>query len=170
MKIPLLNSLIKSYVAIVRGTPLFIQLLIIYFALPEVTKTDISPFMAGLLALGLNSTAYIAEIIRGGINALSAGQWETSYSLGYSSSQTLFYIILPQTFRNVLPSLTNEFTSLIKESSILMILGVHELTKISKNIVSRELKPFEIYMITALIYLLMITLVSIISVKFEGKK
>lgn len=168
MKIPILNQLIKVYIAIFRGTPLFIQLLIIYFALPEVTGLDITPFMAGVIALGLNSTAYIAEIIRGGVNALPIGQWEASYCLGYSTIQTLLYIILPQTFRNIFPSMTNEFVSLIKESSILMILGVHELTKVSKDIVSRELRPFEIYLLTALIYFSMTTFVSFLSAKIEG--
>lgn len=169
VNVPIINYIIKGYVAVIRGTPLFIQLLIIYFAMPEVTGMDISPFTAGVFALGLNSAAYISEIIRGGINSLPGGQWESSYCLGYSTPQTLLYIILPQTFRNVFPAMTNEFISLVKESSILMILGVQELTKMSKNIVARDLNPFEIYLLTALIYFLMTTTISMISSKIERK-
>lgn len=168
LRICLLNRLIATYVTIIRGTPLFVQLLIIYFALPETLGIDLSPFSAGVLSLGINSTAYLAETMRGGINSIPSGQWEACKTLGYSTFQTLRFIILPQAIRNVLPALTNEFVSLIKESSILMILGVPELTKVSKDIVARELKPMEIYSMTALLYFAMTSIVSKISQKWEG--
>lgn len=168
--VPYLRTILKGYVSVVRGTPLFIQLLIIYFSLPELIGLDLSPLSAGILALGLNSMAYISEIIRGGVNVIPSGQWEACHSLGYSTYQTFRFTILPQTFRNVFPSLTNEFVSLVKESSILMILGVQELTKVSKDIVSRELNPFEVYVLTATMYFLITSSISILSKKFEGGK
>src|SRR6202000_1452775 len=99
------------------GTPIFVQVLICYYALPEVLGISLSPFVAGVLALGINSTAYISEIVRGGINAIPEGQWQAAYVLGLSRSKTLQGIVLPQMFRIILPSLTNELTSLIKETS-----------------------------------------------------
>jgi ABC-type amino acid transport system permease subunit len=129
--------------------------LIVYYALPELIGISFSPFIAGILALGLNSTAYISEIVRGGINAIPEGQWEAAYVVGLNPWQTLRGIILPQMIRMTLPSLTNELTALIKETSILMMIGVAELTKISKDIVSRELDPMTIYLTAAVLYLAM---------------
>ncbi len=159
---------IALFVSVIRGTPLFVQLLIVYFALPAVFGFDISAKTAGILTLGLNSTAYVAEIIRGGVNAIPAGQWEAAKTLGYSPFQMLKAIILPQALRKTLPSLNNQFVSLIKESSLLMILGVQELTKVSKEIVARELNPMEIYLMAALVYFALTTAVSTISKKLEG--
>ncbi|KZN27747.1 amino acid ABC transporter permease [Chlamydia pecorum] len=160
----------NSYVAVIRGTPLFIQILIIYFGLPSVIYLDPSPLMSGIMALTINSAAYLAENIRGGINAISVGQWESAKVLGYRPYQTFLYILYPQVFRNVLPSLMNEFIALIKESSILMVVGIPELTKVSKDIVSRELNPMEMYSICAALYLMMTTVFSYIARVFEEKK
>ena len=150
----------NGYVWLIRGTPLFIQLLIIYYALPEIIGIPLSPFIAGVIALGMNSTAYISEIVRGGINAIPEGQWEAAYAIGLTPWKTLHGIILPQMLRITLPSLTNELTALIKETSILMVIGVAELTKISKDIVTRELDPMTIYLVAAGLYLLMTSAVS----------
>ncbi|WP_139414583.1 amino acid ABC transporter permease [Chlamydia abortus] len=157
------------YVTVIRGTPLFIQILIFYFGLPSIIRLDPTPLMAGLIALSINSSAYLAENIRGGINALSVGQWESAKVLGYKKSQIFFYIIYPQVFKNILPSLTNEFVALIKESSILMVVGVPELTKVSKDIVSRELNPMEMYSICAALYLLMTSLFSYVARLLEKR-
>lgn len=143
------------YVTVIRGTPLFIQILIIYFGVPSIIPVDIGPLTSGLIALSLNSAAYLAENIRGGLNALPIGQWETALVLGYKRYQAFFYILCPQVFRNILPSITNEFISLIKESSILMVVGVPELTKITKDIVSRDLNPMKMYSVCAVLYLIM---------------
>lgn len=162
-----LNQCVRTYVVFIRGTPVFIQLLIVYFALPELIGLDISPVCAGILTLGMNSTAYVSEIMRGGINSIALGQWEACHALGYSQMQTLRFVILPQTIKNMLPALANESISLIKESSILMVLGVAELTKVSKDIVARELRPMEIYLLTALLYLIMTTLLAQVVKKWE---
>jgi polar amino acid transport system permease protein len=164
-----LSPFLRCYVAIFRGTPLFVQLLIVYFALPEVLGLQLSPIAAGIITLGLNSTAYLGEVIRSGINAIDRGQWDASYILGYSTWQSLRYIILPQSLRAVLPAITNEFASLIKESSILMVIGVPELTKLSKDIVAHNLKPMEIYALAALFYLMMTYVVALLTKRLEGK-
>lgn len=168
IKVFLVSRLCAGYIGVIRGTPLFVQILIVYFGLPSMIGIDLSPFSAGVIALGANSCAYIAETIRSGINALPKGQWEAAHVLGYTRPQTLRFIILPQAIRNILPSLTNEFISLIKESSVLMILGVPELTKVSKDIVARELKPMEIYLIAAAMYFVMTSVLSWVSKKLEG--
>ncbi len=163
------GPLISAYVTVMRGTPLFVQILILYFGLPAVSGLNFSPFLAGVIALGLNSTAYIAEIVRAGVNSIPVGQWEASQILGYSSFQTLSFIILPQALRTILPPLTNELVVLVKESSILMVVGVPELTKVSKDIVSREMNPMEIYLIAALFYLAITSLLSTVLKRVEGK-
>jgi polar amino acid transport system permease protein len=160
---PISDIILRSFVWVIRGTPLFIQALIAYYALPEVLGISLSPFTAGVIALGINSTAYISEIVRAGINAIPEGQWEAAYVLGLKPSKTLQGIILPQMTRNILPSLTNELTALIKETSVLMVIGVAELTKVSKDIVSRELDPMTIYLAAAAIYLVMTSGVSLIA-------
>lgn len=157
------SFLLNGFVWLIRGTPLFIQILIIYYALPEVLGISLSPFTAGVISLGVYSTAYISEIIRGGINAIPEGQWEASYVLGLGFWKTLQGIVLPQMFRITLPSLTNELTALIKETSILMVIGVAELTKVSKDIVARELDPMTIYLAAAAFYLAMTSSISVLT-------
>lgn len=150
-----IKYLCTFYVTIFRGTPLFIQILIVYFGIPSILPINIGPLTSGIIALSLNSAAYLAENFRGGLNALPIGQWETALVLGYKRYQAFFYILCPQVFRNILPSITNEFISLIKESSILMVVGVPELTKITKDIVARDLNPMKMYSICAMLYLMM---------------
>jgi len=150
----------QGYVWVIRGTPLFVQVFIVYYALPEFIGISLSPFGAGICALGMNSAAYISEIVRGGIDAIPDEQWEAAYVLGLNPWKTLKGIILPQMFCITLPSLTNELTALIKETSILMVIGVAELTKVSIDIVARELDPMTIYLASAVIYLLMTSGVS----------
>jgi arginine/lysine/histidine transport system permease protein len=153
--------ILNGFVWMIRGTPLFVQVLIVYYALPELIGISLSPFIAGVIALAINSMAYISEIVRGGINAIPEGQWEAAYVIGLSPWQTLQGIILPQMLRISVPSLTNELTALIKETSILMVIGVAELTKVSKDIVARELDPMTIYLAAAALYLVMTSCVSL---------
>lgn len=158
-----LSFILSSFIWVIRGTPLFVQVLIVYYALPEVLQISLSPFSAGVIALGVNSTAYISEIVRGGVNAIPEGQWEAAYVLGLNPLKTLQGIILPQVLRITLPSLTNELTALIKETSILMMIGVAELTKVSKDIVARELDPMTIYLLAAAVYLAMTSAVALLT-------
>lgn len=165
---PALKPLLNAFVWIVRGTPLFVQVLIAYYALPELISISLSPFFAGSLALGVNSTAYISEIVRGGINAIGEGQWEAAHVIGLSPLQTLKGIILPQMIRISLPSLINEMTALIKETSLLMVIGVTELTKVSQGIVARELDPLTIYLTAAVLYLAMTSTVTLMAKRGEA--
>ncbi len=164
-----LGKLIDAYVLVVRGTPLFVQLLIVYFALPEVIGVNLTPFAAGVVALGFNSTAYLSETVRAGINAVPEGQWEVSYALGYSRLETLRSIIFPQMLRIIFPGLTNELTSLIKETSILAVIGVAELTKLGKDVVARELDPMTIYLVVALLYFVLTSAVSLVTKTCEKR-
>lgn len=164
---PFVKPVLNGFVWVMRGTPLFIQVLIIYYAVPELIGVSFSPFTAGVIALGLNSTAYISEIIKGGINAIGEGQWDAAFVLGLSRWKTLQGIILPQMFHISLPAITNELTSLIKETGILMVIGVAELTKVSRDIVVRELDPIGVYLSAAALYLIMTSLVSFFTHKIQ---
>jgi His/Glu/Gln/Arg/opine family amino acid ABC transporter permease subunit len=168
-KIAFCKPLLSSFVWAVRGTPLFVQVLVIYYGLPEILGISFPPFIAGMIALGINSTAYISEIVRGGIDSIPDGQWEASYVLGLDRKTTILKVILPQMLRITLPSLTNELTALIKETSILMVIGVAELTKMSKDIVVRELDPMKTYLIAAFFYLIMTSSLSFFAYKQQKK-
>lgn len=170
LRSPLLGSLMSAYVGLIRGTPLFVQVLIVYFGLPTLLDWNLSPLQAGVIALGLNSAAYLSEIVRGGINALPKGQWEACYTLGYSKIQAIRFVILPQAAWNIAPAIVNEMISLVKESSILLVVGVPELTKVSKDIVSHQLKPMEIYLLCAGIYLIMTSLLHVAGSWVERRK
>ncbi len=163
------GSVINGFVWMIRGTPLFVQILIAYYALPEILGFSLTPFTAGVITLGVNSTAYISVITRAGIDAINDGQWDAAYAVGLTPWLTLKGIILPQMLKITLPGMTNELTSLIKETSILMVIGVAELTKVSKDIVARELDPMSIYLATALIYLCLTSGISLLAHTLEKR-
>ena len=126
-KIKHISILATEYVEFVRGTPLLVQIYIIYIGLPNLTGLDMSDMAVGIVALSLNSAAYVSEIIRAGIEAVDKGQMEASRSLGMTQGQAMIDIIIPQAFKNILPALGNEFISVIKESSMVSVIGVAEL-------------------------------------------
>ena len=126
-KIKPISILATAYVEFVRGTPLLVQICIIYIGLPNLTGLDMSDMAVGIVALSLNSAAYVSEIIRAGIEAVDKGQMEASRSLGMTQGQAMIDIIIPQAFKNILPALGNEFISVIKESSMVSVIGVAEL-------------------------------------------
>lgn len=143
------NKICDVYLAVFRGTPVYVQLLIMYFvvfASLEVTWTSIITF-------GINSGAYVAEIIRAGLESVDDGQLEAGSSLGLNKLQVLWYIVLPQGFRCALPPLCNEFIALIKETAIVGTIGVVDMTKVAAQIVARTYEPFVPYIFTALMYL-----------------
>jgi His/Glu/Gln/Arg/opine family amino acid ABC transporter permease subunit len=147
------------YLDFVRGTPLLLQLFAIFY-LPPLLGIDLSPFVSGVVALGLNGGAYTAEILRGGIQALPRGQTESGRALGMSALQCARRIVLPQVVANVLPALANETAALIKASSLVSALALVELTRVGYQVVSRILRPTEVYVTVAAIYLLINALVS----------
>jgi His/Glu/Gln/Arg/opine family amino acid ABC transporter permease subunit len=149
----LLRALAFLYLDAVRGTPLLIQIFAIFY-LPPLVGLDLSPFLSGVLALGLNGGAYTAEILRGGIRALPPGQVESARSLGMSGLQALRRIVLPQVLVAVLPALTNEAVALVKASSLVSVLALVELTRVGHQLVGRLLHPTEIYVAVGALYLL----------------
>ena len=122
----ILNIIASTYIEIIRGTPLLVQLYIIFYGLPYV-GLELPDVVAGIFALSINSSAYVAEIIRGGINAIDKGQMEAARSLGMSYNRAMISIIIPQAVKNIIPVLGNEFIVVIKESSIVSVIGIHEL-------------------------------------------
>jgi len=165
---PVLARCIQVYVFVLQGTPLYVQLLLMCYALPALWQGSINPLTAGIITIGLNSVAYIAQIVRGGVNGVPAGQWEAAYVLGYSRAAALWYIVLPQMMRTVLPALVNETISLVKETSIMGAVGIVELTKVARDSVSRTLQV-EWYLAAALIYLAITGLLSLIANALEKR-
>ena len=153
-KLRLLNFLCNFYLTVIRGTPVVVQLLIIYFVVFGSVKIDKS--LVAVLAFGINSGAYVAEIFRSGIMSIDAGQFEAGRSLGFNYSQTMWYIIMPQAFKNVLPALCNEFIALLKETSVAGYIALQDLTKGGDIIRSRTYDAFMPLIAVALIYLLLV--------------
>ena len=154
----ILSLISKTYVNIIRGTPSTLQLMIIYYVIFK--QTSISIVLVGVLAFGINSGAYVAEIIRAGISSINKGQWEAGYALGLSYKQVISRIILPQAVKNILPALGNEFITLVKETSIGAYIGIVELTKASDIIASRTYDYFFPLVLIAIIYLIITFLLS----------
>ncbi|NMB24214.1 MAG: amino acid ABC transporter permease, partial [Firmicutes bacterium] len=143
-----------AYVDFFRGTPLLVQIFVVYMGLPQL-GLRLSNWAAALTALGLNSGAYVAEIVRAGIQSIDKGQMEAARSLGMTSSQTMQYVVLPQAFRRIIPPLGNEFIALLKDSSLVAVISLEELLRKGQINVTRFYRPFEIYIQIAIIYLIM---------------
>lgn len=153
-KLKILNAVSKLYLTVIRGTPVVVQLLIIYFVI--FGSSDISKVIVAVMAFGLNSGAYVAEIFRSGIMSIDSGQFEAGRSLGFNYVQTMRYIIMPQAFKNVLPALGNEFIVLLKETSVSGYIALQDLTKGGDIIRSRTYDAFMPLIAVALIYLVMV--------------
>jgi arginine/lysine/histidine/glutamine transport system substrate-binding/permease protein len=157
--------LMRFYVDFVRGTPLLVQIFMVYFGLPALANNlgwalSFERWAAGILALGLNVAAYIAEIVRAGIQSIQKGQWEAAESLGLGGFQVMCYVIFPQAFRRMLPALGNEFITLLKDTSLVAIIGYEELFRKGQLIVANNYRAFEIYTAVAIGYLIMTVLAS----------
>ncbi len=150
-KLKIANKIGNLYITIIRGTPVLLQLMIIYYVIFKSVDTNI--ILIGILAFGLNSGAYVSQIIKSGLISISAGQREAGKSLGLSYGQITRYIIMPQAIRNIKPALGNEFITLLKETSVAGYIGIVELTKASDIIASRTYDYFFPLIITSLIYL-----------------
>ena len=153
-KMKVLNFVCSVYLTVIRGTPVVVQLLIIYFVI--FGTVDISKILVAIMAFGINSGAYVAEIFRSGIMSIDNGQFEAGRSLGFNYSQTMRYIIMPQAFNNVLPALGNEFIVLLKETSVSGYIALQDLTKGGDIIRSRTYDAFMPLLAVALIYLVMV--------------
>lgn len=158
--VKIIKLLASIYVDFIRGTPLLVQIFLIYFALPMLTGQRIDPFIAAITACSLNSGAYIAEIFRAGIQSIDRGQMEAGRSLGMSWTQTMRYVIVPQAFKRVIPPLGNEFIAMLKDSSLVSVIGFEELTRRGQLIIASTYSSFEIWLAVAFIYLIMTLAIS----------
>lgn len=153
------NKIIKAlatvYIELVRGTPLITQLFIVYFGSYVLFGIDMNPFIAGIIAVSLNSGAYVAEIIRSGIQSIDKGQMEAGRSLGMPQSMTMKEIIIPQAVKNILPALCNEFITVIKETSIVSVIGVTDIMYNVNIVRGISFRPLEPLLIAAVIYFLL---------------
>lgn len=149
-----LRLLVRVYVSFARGTPLFIQILVLFFVLPAI-GLDIPKFHAGVIALSLNSGAYVSEMIRGGLTAVPRGQIEAARALAMPRPLIWWHIVLPQVFALILPPLTVEFIALVKASALLSVIGVVELTRTAQQIVAATFQPVGIWIATGILYFVM---------------
>ncbi len=157
-KLKVLNAICQVYLTVIRGTPVVVQLMIIYFGVFGSARVDKIPI--AILAFGINSGAYVAEIFRSGIMSIDPGQMEAGRSLGFNYVQTMWYIIMPQAFKTVLPTLCNEFISLLKETSVAGYIAIQDLTKGGDIIRSRSYSAFMPLLAVALIYLAIVMVFS----------
>ena len=164
----LLRWVVAAYVDFIRGTPLLIQIFLVFFALP-VIGIRLDEFWAGVLALSLNTAAFVAEVVRGGVGAIEKGQTEAARSIGMKNGQILVYILLPQAYRQMVPPLTNEMISLVKNSSLLSVISVYELTRAGQAIISIHFVPFEIYTLLAVYYYVLLKALSWLSREVERR-
>ncbi|MBQ4276023.1 MAG: amino acid ABC transporter permease [Lachnospiraceae bacterium] len=166
-KLKICNFLANIYVTVIRGTPVLVQLLIIYFVIFGSVRVD--KVLVAVLAFGINSGAYVSEIVRSGIMSIDPGQMEAGRSLGFNYVQTMWYVILPQAFKNVLPALGNEFIVLLKETSVAGYIALEDLTKGGDIIRSQTYDPFMPLITVALVYLAMVMFLSFLLKKLERR-
>jgi His/Glu/Gln/Arg/opine family amino acid ABC transporter permease subunit len=162
----LLRGLVRVYVEFVRGTPLLIQIFLVFFALP-VVGIRLNEFWAGVAALALNAGAYIAEVVRGAVGSIEKGQSEAAMSIGMTRRASLIWVLLPQAWRPMIPALTNDLITLTKNSSLLSVISVYELTRAGQAIIATHFAPFEIYLLLALYYWVLISALAFLSRRIE---
>lgn len=162
-----LSPVVEGVSFVLRAVPVYVQLLIAYFVLPDLLGIELGAFTASIIALSLCSAGYSAQIIRGGLNAIAKEQWEAAFTLGYSILDSLRFIIFPQLLRNILPALAGELDAILKSTAILASIGLLELTRMGMNIVSREMDPLPIYMAVAVLYVGISAVINIVSKKLE---
>ncbi len=151
----ILDKLLSMYIEIFRGTPMIVQSMIIYYGSAEAFGINMDRVMAGIFIVSINTGAYIAEIVRGGIYSIDKGQFEAAESIGMNHFQIMVHIIMPQVFRNILPSIGNEFVVNIKDTSVLNIISVNELFFQTKSVAGNNLKYYESFFIASVIYFIM---------------
>ncbi len=165
----LLKSLVVVYVSFMRGTPLLVQLLLAFYVVPPVVGIQLSPLAAGILALALNTAAYISEILRGALSTLPPGQSAAARALGMRPAQVWRHILLPQVFHRSLPPLTNEFTVILKASSLLSLIAVAELSTLARNATLQTDLPLQVFMAVAVVYFIILWSASSVSRMVERR-
>lgn len=166
MALGVMNGLMRVYITVIRGTPLMVQMLIMGFVIFSSSRNHT---MVGALALGINSGAYVAEIIRGGLMALDSGQMEAGRSLGLSYFDTMRFIVVPQAFKAILPSLGNEFVTLLKDTSLISVVAGREIVYFAQAIVAKTYEAMYPYLITAVMYLILVLIFTWLQGRLERR-
>ena len=170
LPLKILNGICKVYLTVIRGTPMMVQLLIMWFIVwASARSTDSNMLRCAILAFGINSGAYVAEIFRSGIMSIDKGQMEAGRSVGLTYAATMRYIIIPQAFKNVLPALGNELITLLKETSVVTVIGLRDLTKGAMIIQSKTYQAIVPYLAIAAIYLVMVMFLTWVMGKLERR-
>lgn len=162
-----LQMIANFYITVIRGTPLIVQIMFLYFGITEIIT--LSNFWAGAIALGVHNGAYIAEIFRGAIQGVDKGQTEASFSLGMTKSQTMKRIVFPQALRRSIPPLGNQFIIALKDSSLVYVIGVAELFSLANREAAQSFQPFETYLIVGLYYLVLVMIFTYLLRWYENK-
>lgn len=168
-KSKVLRTISTAFVDIIRGTPLLVQILFIYFGLPSVIDINLTAFAAGVIAITVNAAAYLIEIFRAGINSIDKGQMEAGRTIGFSYSETMRLIILPQAIRRMIPAFVNQFIVSIKDTSLLSAIGVAELTLSGQSIYAANFRAFEILFAVGVLYFIIIYSLTLFSRWLEGR-
>lgn len=168
----IVNIILLSYIEVFRGTPMIVQAMVVFYGAAMIYNIHLSPIPAGIFIVSINTGAYMAEIVRGGILSIDRGQFEAAHSIGMTHAQTMVNIVLPQAVRNILPATSNEFVINIKDTSVLSVISVTELFFLSKSVAGINFRYFEVFLITCIIYFIMTFTVSRIlrylEVRLEG--
>lgn len=167
--IQVVSPCIEIATFLLRAVPFYVQLLIVYFVLPDLLNVDLDNYAASVCALGVCSSGYVSQVVRCGINSIASNQWEAAKTLGYSTLTAVRRIIFPQMIRTILPALTNEIDSLVKSTSILSSIGLLELTRMGMNIVSREMAPLTIYLMLGGFYVAISASINLMSRYVENR-
>ncbi|MEX0414462.1 amino acid ABC transporter permease [Bacillus sp. C30] len=168
-RIRVLNIAADIYTSIFRGTPLVLQLMIIYFGVPQMMGYEIPAFLAAVLAFSLNSGAYMSEVIRAGIQAVDKGQTEAAMALGIPYSKMMRNIIFPQALKNILPALVNEFATLMKESAVVTVIGATDLMRRAYIVGGETFKYLEPLLFVGLIYYILVIILTLVGKAIEGR-
>jgi len=165
----IINAFLSVYTEVFRGTPMIVQAMVIYYGSKQAFNINMSPLFAGIFIVSINTGAYMAEIVRGGIVSIDKGQFEAAYALGMSHNQTMLNVVLPQVIRNILPATGNEFVINIKDTSVLNVISVTELYFQTKSVAGIQYKYFEAFFIASVIYFVMTFIVTRILRYIERK-
>jgi len=164
-----INRLAKFYIDLIRGTPLLVQIFFIFFGIPNLIQKPINPLLAGVIAISINSGAYFGEIIRGAVQSVHKSQIEAGRSIGLTWFKTMRYVIWPQAFLMALPSIGNQFIISVKDTSLLAVISVEELTRNGQIIIAATFRAFQIWLLVALLYLIMTGAASYVLGRIESR-
>ncbi|MDF2535303.1 MAG: glnP [Bacillales bacterium] len=156
----LVNILLTVYIEVFRGTPMIVQAVVIYFGLAEIWGIDLDPIVAGIIIVSINTGAYMSEVVRGGIQSVDKGQTEAAHAIGMTHMQTMLYVVLPQTIRNILPATGNEFVINIKDTAVLNVISVTELFFMTKSVKGVIFRTYETFLVAGAIYLVLTLIVT----------